>query len=117
MTRVLDLPTIRAAMARLSELARQYPFLTGPPDPQNVGRWLETLTELEEEAKMPRGKPTKTYAVRLEPEVLDRLRELADKLSAETPGLNVTHGDAARAALIAGMEALERRHEERSAAG
>ena len=64
---------------------------------------------------MPRGRPTKTVTVRLEPEVRQRLRELAENLANETPGLYVTHGDAARAAIMAGLEALERRQQERTA--
>ena len=50
--------------------------------------------------------PAVQTAVRLDPELLDRLDAIAVKLS--RPGLNVTRADAIRIALLTGLEKIEK---------
>jgi len=53
----------------------------------------------------PKGAAVQT-AVRLDPELLNRLDAIAGKLS--RPGLNVTRADAIRIALMTGLEKIEK---------
>ena len=50
--------------------------------------------------------PTVQTAIRLDPELIDRLDAVAAKLS--RPGLEVTRSDAMRIALMTGLQAIEK---------
>lgn len=101
--KVTDLAAVRASLARLDGIARDHPELLGPADPESADRWEALLRDLEEQ--MP--DPNKLTAFRLPESLLHRLDDLAAALEASQPGLKVTRADAARIAMLRGLEALE----------
>jgi hypothetical protein len=89
-TKRIDWQVVREARARLAELARQHPELTGPSNPENVAAWEDVLRADEEGATMsPNTNPKvmdERFALRLPAELLERLDAYLDQVKRESGG-------------------------------
>lgn len=90
--RVVDLAAVRGARERLRALAVEHPELCGPGD---VDAWAAIL--MEDEANMSK---TEQVAIRMEPELLERIDAHVEHMKSAMPGVNLSRADAIRALLL-----------------
>ena len=105
----VDLAAVREARARLADLARDFPELTGPSGPDNAASWEETLRADEEESMVPNKPRTMTEhtAIRLPPELLERVDAYRDGVEAAS-GFKPGRADVFRKALEEFLDAHEK---------
>lgn len=107
---VVDLPAVRAAREKLARAVEEHPELTSPEARARLGRFLEGMAE--EGAAAAAGEPGRrrrrgrALALQLTEEEAARLERVATALDAET-GRATSTGQAARVALLRGLDALE----------
>lgn len=103
--KVEPIGALRDLRAALSGIRGRHPHLTGPPGPDDVAAWEQTLTEAE--AAMTAKEP---ITLRLAPDMLARLDRLAERLASDPAAAALGRANrqaAARLALVRGLDVLE----------
>lgn len=102
---MVDLPRVKRALAKLDDLVKAHPELTGPVARERLTKW--TGEEMARGRKESQELERQVF-VRMPADLVEGLDRHVERLALATPGLKPSRSDAIRALLYRALESLER---------